>query len=411
MSKRNYIIGGGISGASFSYFARKCDNFIFEKEINTNGRIKSYPIKNNSIEIGAQFFCKEDKNIYDLIKEIRFDNNLQRINLQNFTVINKDRMISLEDKNSDEFSNCEKEEFIKFYTYLEEDLIEILKNPSKELFSINFDRWYKKNIGKNSDWLIKGLIRAITFSEPKYVSSIYGLLVCSTFFEPCYTINGGMDLINKKLLSISNPKIMTRNEITSLKLKNNKIELLELNHKRKMKIEKKDSVISTIPSKELAKLLPDSILKKQLDKIEYNGCGVILIKTKKQMLNYNSGLLFTKNYGISIIIDEGKYIGFKSRKGYIVILVPYQKEEKQIFEKALEEVKSLIPELEKNIVTIEYYNWDYGLPIANTEFFNLQSKIFENKLENLHICGDYMGMPSLDTCIESTKLAAKKIIC
>lgn len=409
MSKKNYVIGGGLSAAAFCYFGREYQNIIFEKELRLNGRIKSLLIDNNAIEIGAQFFCKEDKSIYNIIKELKFENKLQRTNLHNFSVLHDNGIIKLTDTTSETLSKEEETELEKFSHFLENELPEIFVNPSTELYFIRFDEWYKENIGKNTVWIITSLVRSITFSEPKDLSAFYGLLVCSTFFEPCYSIKGGLELLNEKLLSIAKPKIMTKNQVTKLKIEDTKVTELEINHKKIIKIDEKDSVISTIPSKELSKLLPNSPLKKHLDEIKYNGCGVTLLKTKKHFLNEGSGILYTKNTGISAVIDESNYVGFNSLKGNIIILRPYKFGEKELFEKTFDEIKMLFPKIEKNIESIEYFNWDYGLPVASPHLFEIQEKLHQHKIDNLYLCGDYMGLPSLDACIEVSKIVAKKI--
>jgi len=341
---------------------------------------------------------------------VGFDNNLQRINLHNFSVLHKNRIIKLKNKISEDLSKEEKEELNNFYFFLENEAIKIFNNPSPDLFFIHFDKWYHQNFGENADWLIMSLVRAITFSEPKELSTFYGLLVCSSFFEPCYSIQGGMELLNQKLISIAKPKILTGNKITKLEINNNRVNQIEINNKEKIKINEKDSVISSIPSKELADLLPNSSFKKQLEKIKYNGCGVTLLKTQKQLLDYDSGLLCAKNKGISIIIDESKYLGLNRLNKYIVILTPYKTGEKKIFEKTLMGARELIPNLDKNIENVEFFTWDYGLPIASPELFNIQKELLRNEFENLYLCGDYMGMPSLDACIESSKSTAKRIL-
>lgn len=409
MGGKNYVIGGGLSAASFCYFGKKYENIILEKEPRLNGRIKSLLIDNNAIEIGAQFFCREDKAIYNLVKELKFENKLQRVNLHNFSVLHDKKIIKLKDNISEGASKEEKKELKKFYSFLENEAIDMFINPSTKLYFDGFDEWYKQNIGENTEWIITSLVRSITFSEPKDLSAFYGLLVCSTFFEPCYSIEGGLELLNEKLFSIAKPKIMKKNQVTKLTLKDTKVTEMELNHNKKIRIGEKDSVISTIPSKELVKILPSSSLKEQLNKIEYNGCGVTFLKTRKRFMTTGSGILYAKNTGISAIIDESGYVGFNSLKGNIVVLRPYRMGEKKIFEKTMEEIKRLFPNIEKDIESIEFFNWDCGLPVASPNLFSLHKKLHQHEMDNFYFCGDYMGLPSLDACVESSKIVAEKI--
>ena len=75
-----------------------------------------------------------------------------------------------------------------------------------------------------------------------------------------------------------------------------------------------------------------------------------------------------------------------------------------------EEAKQLIPNLEGNIESADFFTWDYGLPVGSPELFAIQEKIHGYDLKNLYICGDYMGLPSLDACIESSKSIAEKLV-
>ncbi|HMA83266.1 MAG TPA: FAD-dependent oxidoreductase [Candidatus Thermoplasmatota archaeon] len=408
MNNKNYILGGGITAASFCYHSKKNNNIIFEKEDNLNGRIKSIPLSNSAIEVGAQFFCREDYNVYNLIKELKLGNELVKINLDNFTILHNNQMLKLKHGNSNSFSEIENKELIKFISFLKQNTIDIFNKPDQKIISMNFEEWYRKEIGSNTDWFINALVRAITFTNPFNLSALYGLLVCSTFFEDCFSLRGGLENLNKKLLSISKPKILTKHEVKKIKIRNNQVESLIVNGKA-IQVDKKDFVISTVPSKILSKLLPESNLSDYLRKIEYGKCGVTVLKTKKNLLNHGSGILSTKSKGISIIIDESAYTGMNFKKGYITILTPYINPKDDIFDISLKEAKDIMPELENNIEEKRFYKWEYGLPIGSPKIFELQRKILENDIENLLICGDYIGMPSLDACIESSKMAAKFI--
>ena len=409
MSEVNYVLGGGISAAAFCYFGREYHNIIFERESQLNGRIKSLLIGENAIEIGAQFFCQEDRAIYNTIKKLKFENKLIRANIHNFSILHKNYLIKFMEDKSENLSDEENKELQRFRYFLKKKFPEIFLNPPIEIYSAYFDEWYKEYIGENTVWFISSLVKSITFSEPEDLSAFYGLIVCSTFFETCYSIKGGLELLNVELLSIARPKIMKKKRITNLQIKNNKILELEINHEETIKIDKKDRVISTIPAGELSKLLPKCELKKQLNKVEYKGCGVVYLKVNKDVLNEGSGILTTEPNGISAAIDESNFLGIHSLRGNLVFLKPYKFGKKEVFENALEEIKIMFPGIEKNIERVEYFKWDYGLPVASRNFFDIQDKLINQNIENLYLCGDYMGLPSLDACFERARDIANEI--
>jgi len=51
------------------------------------------------------------------------------------------------------------------------------------------------------------------------------------------------------------------------------------------------------------------------------------------------------------------------------------------------------------------------LPTCTKKLHLLQQEITEitNQYDNFAICGDFMGLPSLDACVESAKKAAEKL--
>ena len=106
---------------------------------------------------------------------------------------------------------------------------------------------------------------------------------------------------------------------------------------------------------------------------------------------------------------SSKIINFKSEKGYILILTPYKSSD-NVFEDTLLEANNLIKNLEENTEETHFFDWTYGLPTASSELFINQKKIANHEIKNLHICGDFMGIPSLDACVESSKFVADEII-
>jgi protoporphyrinogen oxidase len=114
-----------------------------------------------------------------------------------------------------------------------------------------------------------------------------------------------------------------------------------------------------------------------------------------------NGIIFSKKQKISAILKNEEYY---------TILAPYKKDQ------TAPNQKILLNELKKitnndNIEITCFKNWDYGLPTCSPKMFKYQQKIIEitNQYDNFAICGDFMGLPSLDACVESAKKAVLKI--
>jgi len=171
-----------------------------------------------------------------------------------------------------------------------------------------------------------------------------------------------------------------------------------------------DRVISSVPAQIIGEWLPHSELQELLDKIKYKGCGVTLLEASKSPLENSSGVLYPDEKGISAIIDQGRFFGFDSENKYILVLRPFEGDEDDIFEKSIEELREVAPDWERHIKSRDYFEWNYALPVASPRFFKYQREIENsNKIENLYLCGDYMGLPSLDACVKSAKSVAEKV--
>lgn len=410
MERKNYIIGGGLSGLSSSYFLRKDKNTIIEKQERLDGRIRSLSVGDDVIEIGAQFFSEGDLNLYSLIQDLNLENDLRKASLPDISIHHEGRSLKLKDRLSKELEDDEKTELKRFYSFIEKLDEDFFQNPPENILFENFDNWYRENIGKKTVWFISSLVRAITFSTPKEISAFFGLVVCITFFEPCYSIQGGLGYLNKRLLSSSRPKIIKNTKITGLTLKGGGIREMIPEGGKPITVNDNDRVISSVPAQIIGEWLPKSELKELLDKIKYKGCGVTLLEASKSPLENSSGVLYPDEKGISAIIDQGRFFGFDSENKYILVLRPFEGDEDDIFEKGMEELREIAPDWERHIKSRDYFEWNYALPVASPRFFKYQREIeTSNKIENLYLCGDYMGLPSLDACVKSARSVAEKV--
>lgn len=404
----NYVLGAGLSGISFCYFNGN-NNTILEKSGQLGGRIRSIGKDKSWVEVGAQFYSKADPNIYGLITELNLNKKEKEVKLSEFSVNYGGKIIQLKNKKSTQISEEEVMELKRFYDVVNK-VDQIIEEFPDNLINTSFEKWYASEIGKETKWLINGMTKAITFSKPSNLAAIYGIAVCGTFFNKCFTIENGIQEINKTLINISRPEVIFNAEIENINIQNNTIKSIEyLNNKIKID----NNLISAIPSNNLAKIITDTELTEQLQKITYNGCAVVILNINKQILKHDSGILFSDpKEVISVIIDEPEYYDFQRREHLIGILFPYKQrpKEKYLIDCAIKKLNEISNNDFKIIdYTINY--WDYGLPEFNKNIFRAQQRIIEitANYSNFAICGDFMGLPSLDACVESAKKAVEKI--
>lgn len=404
----NHIIGAGLSALSFCYFNRE-ENILHEKNPFFGGRIQSQGYSSNFIEGGAQFYSKEDPNIYGLIKELNLEKDETRVSLSKFFAKRNSEFISIKNATSTQLSIEEAKQLKLFHNKILETL-KIVESAPEDLLFTSFDKWYKQNIGKETEWIINGMMRAITFTDPKNQSALYGIIVCGTFFSDCYSIKGGLAQLNKKLIDSCNPLIKLNQNVTQIDLSKNKAKSIEINGNP---TQIKNNLISAIPSNDLSKIVSDKELSNNLKKITYNGCAVLTLQVDKKVLNHDSGILYSdKKDAVSVMIDEPQYYNFERKENILGLLFPYKDRpsEEYLIKKANERIQEVTTQNFK-IINKKVFYWDYGLPEFNKKNIQLQQKVNEitQQYDNFAICGDFMGFPSLDACVESARKAADKL--
>ena len=378
----NLVAGAGISGLSFShFFGKNCTNLDCGQ-----GRIKTFSDK-PPIDMGAQFFSKKDLSIYRLIKDLNMQSEIKQTNF-NKLFLEKNGLFIEINSTKEELLNKDAQNINLFKNKLKK-IDNFLINNFEELQHKPFYEWYSEEYGGESIWIIDGILKSITFSNSKELNSLYGLIACQSFFTKTFTVKNGLEQVLKKL----------RQDKTIVK---SKLEYIELQNKSfKVKFENNNPIpckklASAIPSNYLSQIISDKELAKYLSKIPYSGCKVILIKTQDNLTNNFPGLITPERKYISAILKN---------KSYYTILAPYKSfctTDEQIFDELnLNTTKELILST----------NWDYGLPTCTTKLHLIQEKINEitDQYDNFAICGDFMGLPSLDACVESAKKAAEKL--
>ncbi len=384
-----HIIGDGLSGLAAANYSNSKKIFGLKESriftLNTNPRV----------DMGAQFFSKEDENFFSLVKKIKLEKHMKETKINQLVFEHKKEFFKINSNNFskiEENTSSELKEFKKTMQLIEN----IIQEMPAELFETDFEKWYKKNIGPNSIWFVDSLLKSITFSKAKDVCAFYGLIACQSFFMKTYTFEEGLS----KILNELNKNIkIEKDELTNINFSKDKVSSFCLKNKKVSVLNEK--LITAIPSNVLSKIVDEKELSKKLGKIDYGGCSVLVVKTKKQITIKEPGIIFTNNKKIAAIL---KY------EDYYTILAPYKNSQKSFTQEELIKELKIVTNTE-DINVVSQKSWDYGLPTCSPKLANIQEEILEitNRYDNFAICGDFMGLPSLEACVESAKNAVKKI--
>ena len=415
MVAKNLILGGGLAGLTSAYFSRRrrIKQIIFESNSSLGGRIKTSLVGAVPVEWGAQFISKEDQNVMQLMEELRLGKQLQRFDLSDFLVSYENHAL-LESRTVLELSKVETGEIAELERFLGGVSRQKFAKLYGELSQETFSKWYCEQFGGEMKWLMDSMCKGITFSSSDEMSAIYGIAVISSFFSEAYGLERGMiQLIDSLEGAISkNAEIRLNSEVKRINFDGNAAKEIEISGGKPFQVSagktlpvsKNDKIVSALPAPILAKLVSDEKpLSKALKKIKYGGCSAVVFQTSGKFFGKRLGALFYDE-PVTIAYDCARKFGNDiSENGVIIALMPFRGKMRDAEKTALNCISQAIPDFEESIENSWSENWELGLPICSPNLFQIQDEIRELAPENLKITGDFMGMPSLDACVESAK--------
>lgn len=280
---------------------------------------------------------------------------------------------------------------------------DILKNKKNKEENMCFDEWFLNNFDKEKLYIPKGIIRAITFSDSSKTLVDYGIYILETFFEDCYTLEGGLE---KLINSLSGGVDIKRSTVQKLLFKNNKLIATTTNEET---IDTdKDLVILTAPPGDIEIQNHEELLK-IFSKIKYSGCAVIIFKVDKGFPEKPDYIFFPeKKYKISVIeqikINDDEFIG---------CLIPYDSiiDKDKIISYSTDFLGEFFNcNFNGKIMDTYYKNWDKGIPIVDENYVKAVNKLNSMNFDNLLFAGDYTTLlPSMESAVKSGMETAMKI--
>jgi len=402
------IIGAGISGLCCA--ARLQNEFeveVIESDSSAGGRLKSLAVGGHCIDAGAQFFSREDLNAKELVKELGLEGETREFDLSRFLVSDGKRTVSLKFNEEAGFSEAESRELDKFssiVTGMGDGTPSVPRTGSA-----NFFCWYKENVGSASLWIAEAFLRAIAFASPHELDAFYGIIAFSSFLAPSITIRGGLSRLSEQAkLKAKAAQFHFREPVSSIQFTGSKAVEVKT-PKNVFKIGESDKVVLALPYPIASSLLRAGKSSPFANaEIAYCGCAASLQTYGEKPLGDKLGIMFSgKNMPVAAVFENTLKTAESELGSVVTSLMPYsggRPAENEILTAASRQVG-----LGKPLATQIVY-WDYGLPLASPEFFKNQALLEARLPQNVFLAGDFMGLPSLDAAIESSRACAEKIL-
>ena len=426
------IIGSGICGLSVAHFlSKKRSDFLVLESSNRAGGIIQTKIEKDFIcENGPNTVLLNNEAIEEIIKDHNLWSELQFPKESS----NKNRFVLHKNKLTKIPLNPLSFIFSPLFSFFSK--IRILKEPFVNAHQENTSvfEFVKKRFGKEfHDQLIEPFITGIYAGNTKKMSARHTLKMLWKLEQTHGSVIKGLLKSKRtkknKINSFNFPKGLSQliSKITksmgSQLILNFKVQQI-IKHENGYEITSESGkifckeIICTVPAYSLKKLIDDSGLVSQLNKIIYSPVDVFHFGFEKKNIQNNK-----QGFGVLTKPSDGKsYLGilFNSRifdyvspadKELFTVLVGGERQ-KHLCEMEPDKLKKLIlEELEdlighKGKIVIEnHYRWSKGIPQFNLDHTELLNAIeeFENNNSKFHLIGNYFNGVSVSDCIQKSR--------
>ena len=426
------IIGSGICGLSVAHFlSKKRSDFLVLESSNRAGGIIQTKIEKDFIcENGPNTVLLNNEAIEEIIKDHNLWSELQFPKESS----NKNRFVLHKNKLTKIPLNPLSFIFSPLFSFFSK--IRILKEPFVNAHQENTSvfEFVKKRFGKEfHDQLIEPFITGIYAGNTKKMSARHTLKMLWKLEQTHGSVIKGLLKSKRtkknKIDSFNFPKGLSQliSKITksmeSKLILNFKVQQI-IKHENGYEITSESGkifckeIICTVPAYSLKKLIDDSGLVSQLNKIIYSPVDVFHFGFEKKNIQNNK-----QGFGVLTKPSDGKsYLGilFNSRifdyvspadKELFTVLVGGERQ-KHLCEMNPDKLKKLIlEELEdlighKGKIVIEnHYRWSKGIPQFNLDHTELLNAIeeFENNNSKFHLIGNYFNGVSVSDCIQKSR--------
>lgn len=402
MKKKIVILGGGLSGLSAAdkLLDSKNDILILEKAPFLGGLASSFQMEGEEIPKFNHHIVKSNKITLEYLNRYNLmGNNIwKRINL---AIAYDGRVYNI--NNPLKFI---KFKYLNFYEKIRFGLFGIycisIMNPDKLPDTLDAQTWLKKYVGKSVTEKVyyqlygrnKFNIKLDEISAKQFAHRIKEKEFYDLFTFPQKGIQGMIDGLEKDVRQ-KKGKILTQADIVELDIKDNTI---KYTHNKKIKKEKFDVLINTIPVPELLKFtknLPQDYID-NIKKLRYTPVVGLCFGTKDFLDSYNYWInLFHERihviYQHSMVIDK-----YKSKVSWCVRYGGSEEDirlpDEEIKKMYLDVLKKYFPKMEINWCFV--FREKYAEPIYDKDYLSYAPS-YKTTVKGLYNSGIQVTFPKI----------------
>ncbi len=386
MSKKVAIIGAGITGLHCALNLEKqgIEYTIFEKSERAGGRFERFDVDDTYFDIGPFLFSSNNLFFMKLVKELKLYPELDKLSLSKLNLDSKQGIINLSVINmltSRYLSFGDKIALVKFVVQQQlrfsGNHLKNLKSFENERIADNFTRAYTVHLYD----MFKPILKTVNLDNPDYVMADHGLFLLQGVCGNVYVFRNGASTLTDKLRSLLEKNIRFNSDVKKVLKTNEGYVVKYCDDNGTQKTEHYDFVVACTPLSDtdfLGNLFSEKSMK-------YSTSYQCIIKGK--LRNWDESeyrvIFFEKNKSnIDAILQKGNLFNVYGA--------------------------SRIGDLDKYFSS---YNIIKRLHIENTLPVRRSSSGIDMEVfQNLFVCGDFIGYPSVEFCLVNSKSVSDVIV-
>jgi protoporphyrinogen/coproporphyrinogen III oxidase len=434
------VAGGGTAGLAAAYTLEKArvDCTVLEKRDFSGGRIHGVVEDGFTLDLGAQFLFTRYGSTFKLMRDLGIEDQLVWFKkplgiLRDGTVhvmspVVKDNL--LHPASVLKFRPLSKRGmrkgpglFLRLVRLGKKlDFDDALK--AIELDGVSIADYIRRDYGDEIlEYLIQPVIGALTLGEPEDVSAAYGMGLLWYGIKGLGTLKKGIGFLADSLAqNVSDLRLNTA--VSKVVIEKKKVRGVEIGRGKSKEFIEADNVICCTTANVAAKILKGlpSKMTDVLSDVKSSSSVHAMFGVTGKPLGDLYGIAFPRREGLcmpGLVENTSKYPGYAPPGCGIMHTYTFGKysqemmdwDDERVRERMVQEIQMVVPRFPDEQSFFKVFRWPEAVGLSSPgQITAIQRlKVALKEYEGLHLAGEYMGLPSVESAIDSGIRAAKSV--